>query len=66
MSGFTKFLAGAIIGGVAVALLTPTTGEELRRRIKDVLREKGLIPDDEIDQVVEMIATEMQETAPEE
>lgn len=66
MSGFAKFLAGAIIGGAAVALFTPTTGEELRRRIKDILREKGLLPDDDIDEVVEMIAAEIQEAKKEE
>lgn len=62
MSGFLKFLAGVVIGGAAVALLTPTTGDELRARIRDILRQKGLLPQDgEIDQVVEMIASELEE-----
>lgn len=61
MNGFLKFLAGAIVGGVAVALLTPTTGEELRARIKEILKRKGLIADAKLDEVVEMIASELEE-----
>ncbi len=61
MSGFAKFLAGVIVGGAAVALLTPTTGEELRARIKETLRRKGLIADEQLDEVVEMIAAELSE-----
>lgn len=61
MSGFAKFLAGVIVGGVAVALFTPTTGEDLRARIKETLKRKGLIADEQLDQVVEMIAAEIEE-----
>lgn len=61
MSGFLKFLAGVVVGGAAVALLTPTTGEDLRARIKDTLRRKGLIADEKLDEVVEMIAAELEE-----
>lgn len=61
MSGFLKFLAGVVVGGVTVALLTPTTGEDLRARIKETLRRKGLIADEKLDEVVEMIAAELEE-----
>ena len=61
MSGFLKFLAGVVVGGAAVALLTPTTGDDLRTRIKDTLRRKGLIADEKLDDVVEMIAAELEE-----
>lgn len=61
MNGFFKFLAGVIVGGAAVALLTPTTGEELRARIKEILKRKGLIADAKLDEVVEMIASELEE-----
>lgn len=61
MSGFAKFLAGAIVGGAAVALFTPTTGDELRARIKEVLRRKGIIADEKLEEVVEMIAAELTE-----
>lgn len=61
MSGFLKFLAGVVVGGAAVALLTPTTGDDLRARIKDTLRRKGLIADEKLDDVAEMIAAELEE-----
>lgn len=61
MSGFLKFLAGVVVGGAAVALLTPTTGDELRARIKETLRRKGLIADEKLEEVVEMIAAELEE-----
>ncbi len=61
MNGFAKFLLGAIVGGVAVALLTPTSGEDLRARIKEVLKRKGLVADKQLEDVVEMIAAEINE-----
>ena len=61
MNGFAKFLLGAIVGGVAVALLTPTSGEDLRARIKEVLKRKGLVADRQLEDVVEMIAAEINE-----
>ena len=60
MTGFLKFMAGVVVGGAAVALLTPTTGEDLRRRILDELKRRGLIKDTDVDEVVEMIAAEIQ------
>ena len=61
MNGFAKFLLGAIVGGVAVALLIPTSGEDLRARIKEVLKRKGLVADKQPEDVVEMIAAEINE-----
>lgn len=61
MTGFIKFMAGVVVGGAAVALLTPTTGEDLRRRILDELKRRGLIKDTDVDDVVEMIAAEIQD-----
>lgn len=34
------FLGGAIVGAIAAVLFAPEKGEDLRRRIKDVLRKK--------------------------
>lgn len=61
MTGFLKFMVGVVVGGAAVALLTPTTGEDLRRRILDELKRRGLIKDTDVDDVVEMIAAEIQD-----
>ncbi len=41
MKGLATFLAGAAVGAVVAALLTPTTGEDLRARIKMMLQKKA-------------------------
>lgn len=64
MKGLLTFLSGAAIGAAAAALLTPVTGEELRARIKVLLQKKGIIAADDIDELVEMIAANI-EGAPE-
>ncbi len=61
MKGFLTFLLGAAIGAAATALLTPVTGEELRARIRMILQKKGIIAADDIDELVEMIATQVEE-----
>lgn len=61
MKGIYGFLLGALVGGAAVALFTPTTGEELRARIKMILQKRGIIAADELDDLVEIIAAEVEE-----
>lgn len=61
MKGLLTFLAGAAVGAAAAALLTPTTGPELRERIKVILQKHGIIPADDIDELVEMIAGQIEE-----
>jgi len=58
MKGFFTFLLGAAVGAGAAALLTPTTGPELRARIKVILQKRGIIAADDIDELVEMIAAQ--------
>lgn len=54
------FLGGAIVGAGAAILFAPEKGEDLRIRIKEILRRKGLIcSDDEIDALVEQLTTEI-------
>ena len=60
MKGLATFLAGAAIGAVVAALLTPTTGEDLRARIKMMLQKKGIIAADDIDELVDLIASEVE------
>ncbi|MBO4943201.1 MAG: YtxH domain-containing protein [Muribaculaceae bacterium] len=61
MKGFMTFVLGAAVGAAVTALLTPTTGEELRERIKLILQKKGIIAADDVDELVEMIASEVEE-----
>lgn len=54
------FLGGAIVGAGAAVLFAPEKGEDLRRRIKDVLRKKGILcTKNEIDALVEQLTTEI-------
>lgn len=55
------FVLGAAVGAAVKALLTPTTGDELRERIKLILQKKGIIAADDVDELVEMIASEVEE-----
>jgi hypothetical protein len=61
MKGFVTFLLGAAVGAGAAALLTPTTGPELRARIKVILQKRGIIASDDIDELVEMIAAQVED-----
>ena len=54
------FLGGALVGAGAAVLFAPEKGEDLRRRIKDVLRKKGILcTENEIDALVEQLTTEI-------
>ncbi len=61
MKGLLTFLGGAVAGAAIAALLTPESGEDLRFRIKTLLRKKGILPSTRLDDFVEMIATEIEE-----
>ncbi|MCH5346551.1 MAG: YtxH domain-containing protein [Muribaculaceae bacterium] len=54
------FLGGAIVGAGAAILFAPEKGSDIRERIKECLRRKGLIcSEDEIDALVEQLTTEI-------
>ena len=61
MRNLAIFLAGALTGAAVAALFTPEKGEDLRARIKLLLQKKGIIPADNIDEFVEMLAAEIEE-----
>lgn len=56
----SAFLGGAIVGCSAALLFTPEKGSDLRSRIVDLLRKRGIkISDSEVDALVaELSATE--------
>lgn len=56
----SAFLGGAIVGCGAALLFTPEKGSDLRSRIVELLRKKGIkISDSEVDALVaELSATE--------
>lgn len=56
------FIGGAVVGAGAAMLFAPEKGENLRRRIKDMLRKKGIIcTENEIDALVEQLTIEIGE-----
>ena len=56
------FIGGAVVGAGAAMLFAPEKGENLRRRIKDMLRKKGIIcTENEIDALVEQLTSEIGE-----
>ena len=64
MKEIMTFLLGAAVGAAVTALYTPLTGEELRARIRTQLQKRGLIAADRIDELVEMIAAEVEAEQP--
>lgn len=61
MKHVATFIGGALVGAAIAALLTPERGEDLRYRIKTILMKHGIIPADNVNEFVEMIATEIED-----
>ncbi len=57
----SAFLGGAIVGAGAALLFAPEKGEDLRKRIADILRRKGIIcSDSDVDALVEKLTKELE------
>jgi gas vesicle protein len=59
MKELGAFLLGAALGAAVVALCTPMNGKELRERIKAELRKRGIIQEDQIEQLTDIIQEEL-------
>lgn len=56
------FLGGAVVGCAAAMLFAPESGKDMRDRIKTILRRKGIdFSDDDIEELVEQISTEIKD-----
>ncbi len=54
------FLGGALVGAGAALLFAPEKGEDIRSRISEILRKKGILcSDNEIDALVEQLTTQI-------
>ena len=54
------FLGGAMLGAGVAILFAPEKGEDLRNRIKDMLKKKGLCCcDSELDRLIEQLTNEI-------
>lgn len=62
LSVLYAFLGGAIVGCTAAILFAPEKGEDLRKRIKDLLKMKGIdFSDDEVEQLVKQISAQIED-----
>ncbi len=62
LSVLYAFLGGAIVGCAAALLFAPEKGSDLRARIKDILKKKGIdFTDDEVEQLVEQISAQIEQ-----
>ena len=60
LSMLYAFLGGAIVGAGAAILFAPEKGEDIRARIADLLRKKGILcSDNEIDALVGQLTTQI-------
>lgn len=56
------FLGGAIVGCSVAILFAPEKGSDLRTRIKEMLKQKGIdFSDDEVEQLVKQISAQIEE-----
>lgn len=60
LSMLYAFIGGAIVGAGAAILFAPEKGEDVRARIAELLRKKGILcSDNEIDALVEQLTTQI-------
>lgn len=62
MKYLLSFIGGTIIGASAALLFAPQKGEDLREKIRETLRKKGIIKCEcSEDEIIEQIVAELQE-----
>lgn len=62
LSVLAAFLGGAAVGAAIGILFAPEKGEDTRRKIAEILREKGIkLSRSEMDELVDKIAAEVKE-----
>ena len=56
------FLGGAVVGCATAILFAPEKGSGLRKRIKEILKKRGIdFTDDEVEELVEQISASIEE-----
>jgi hypothetical protein len=56
------FIGGAVVGCGAAILFAPAKGEDTRKRIKDLLKKRGIdFTDDEVERLVDQISAQIEQ-----
>ena len=56
------FMGGALLGVSMALLFAPESGKDLRQRIKELLKKKGIdFSDDEVEQLVNQISAQIED-----
>ncbi len=56
------FIGGAVVGCGAAVLFAPAKGEDTRKRIKDLLKKRGIdFTDDEVERLVDQISAQIEQ-----
>ena len=57
-----SFIGGAVVGCGAAILFAPAKGEDTRKRIKDLLKKRGIdFTDDEVERLVDQISAQIEQ-----
>ena len=55
------FLGGVVVGGLAAILFAPEKGSDLRKRIKEILKHRGIdFTDDDVEELVDQISSQIE------
>ena len=53
------FLGGAVVGALAAILFAPEKGSDLRKRIKEILKRRGIdFTDDDVEELIDQISAQ--------
>ena len=59
------FLGGAVVGALAAILFAPEKGSDLRKRIKEILKRRGIdFTDDDVEELVDQISAQVEGIVP--
>ena len=56
-----SFLGGALVGCALAILFAPEKGEDTRKRIKELLKKKGIDFTDEVERLVDQISAQIEQ-----
>ena len=55
------FLGGAVVGALAAILFAPEKGSDLRKRIKEILKLRGIdFTDDDVEELIDQISAQVE------